>query len=59
MTARTPFGAFVGHTYSDLEKAKVAMGRLGMQWEKENTFNHEPPADYRIVSREVTHWKPE
>ena len=56
VTARTPFGAFMGHTFSDLEKAKAALGRLEIQWEKENTFGHEPPAEYRIVGREVGRW---
>ena len=57
VSALQPFGGYAGNPYDDFEQAKLAMYRLAYAWGK-NSFGHEPPVDFRIISRNVTPWEP-
>ena len=55
--ARQPWGGCDPHPYTDYKQAMLAMYRLEGNWE-ENSFGHEIPVEYRIISRKVTEWEP-
>lgn len=57
VSARQPFGGYMGQPYEDKDNATVAMHNLAGAWDK-NSFGHEAPVDFRIISRNVTPWEP-